>query len=146
MALFSSLISDPKENGMPMSDAHKEALAQGRLEARAIKAYLKAIQNRKPGRPVTRESLDGRLARIDTKLNAEADPLKRVDLLQSRLEIEDALGDMEEGARPEDFEAGFVTHAADYSSRKGITYTAWRQIGVPAQVLRKAGIAETRRR
>jgi hypothetical protein len=42
--------------------------------------------------------------------------------------------------------ANFVAYAKSYSDRKGISYTAWRQFGVPADVLRKAGIQETRRR
>jgi len=131
---------------MPMSQEHKAALAQGRLEARSIKAYLHALDSRKPGRPVTKESLDKRLDRINGKLAGETDPLKRVDLMQSRLDIEGALANVEDGANIEELAAGFVSHASSYSDRKGISYTAWRRFGVPADVLRKAGIPETRRR
>jgi hypothetical protein len=131
---------------MPMSAEHKEALAKGRMEARAIKAYLKALDSRKPGRPVTKDSLETRLSRIDAKLAAEDDPLKRVELTQSRLDIKDALDNLEESSNIDQLANEFTTHAKSYSERKGITYTAWRQVGVPAQILRKAGIAETRRR
>jgi hypothetical protein len=34
-----------------------------------------------------------------------------------------------------------VKSAAPYSERKGITYSAWREVGVPANVLEKAGIS-----
>jgi len=129
-----------------MSQEHKDALAQGRLEARSIKAYLRALDSRRPGRPVTKESLDKRLDRVNTKLGSEADPLKRVDLLQSKLDIESAIESVEDGANLEELAENFVAHARTYSDRKGITYTAWRQFGVPADVLRKAGIQETRRR
>ena len=131
---------------MPMSQEHKAALAKGRLEARSIKAYLEALDSRKPGRPVTKESLDKRLERVNGKLSDEIDPLKRVDLMQSKLDIEAALANVEDGANIEELAAGFVAHARSYSDRKGISYTAWRKFGVPADVLRKAGIAETRRR
>lgn len=131
---------------MPMSQEHKDALAQGRLEARSIKSYLRALDSRRPGRPVTKESLDKRLERVNTKLGDESDPLKRIDLLQSKLDIETALASVEDGANVEELAATFVTHARSYSDRKGISYTAWRQFGVPADVLRKAGIQETRRR
>jgi hypothetical protein len=134
------------EKEMPMTQEHKDALAQGRLEARSIKAYLRALDSRRPGRPVTKESLDKRLERVNAKLGSEDDPLKRVDLLQSRLEIERALATAGEGANIEELAESFVTHAGSYSDRKGISYTAWRQFGVPADVLRKAGIQETRRR
>lgn len=131
---------------MPMSQEHKDALAQGRLEARSIKAYLRALESRRPGRPVTKESLDKRLDRVNTKLGSESDPLKRIDLLQSKLDLESSLANTKEGANLDELSAAFVTHAKSYSARKGISYTAWRQFGVPADVLRKAGIQETRRR
>ena len=131
---------------MPMSEEHKAALAEGRKQARAIKSYLKAIASRKPGRPVTREGLQSRLDRITQKLEDTDDPLDEVDLIQSRLDIERALADLDETRDLAELESGFVEHAAAYSNRKGISYTAWREFGVPAKVLRSAGIRETRRR
>ena len=131
---------------MAMSQEHKDALAQGRLEARSIKTYLRALDSRRPGRPVTKESLDKRLERVNAKLADENDPLKRIELLQSKLDVESALASVEDGANLDDLAANFVAYAKSYSDRKGISYTAWRQFGVPADVLRKAGIQETRRR
>jgi hypothetical protein len=131
---------------MAMSKEHKEALARGRLEARSIKAYLNALDAKKPGRPVTRESLEQRLARVNSKLEAEVDPLKRLDLMQSKVDIEQTLANTEKNSNLEELAAGFVAHAKSYSDRKGITYTTWRQFGVPADLLRQAGIPETRRR
>jgi hypothetical protein len=129
-----------------MSQEHKDALAKGRKESRAIKAYLSTIESRKRGRPVTKESLEARLARVNSTLDGTADPLKRVDLLQSRLDLESALANSADSVDVEQLEAGFVASAADYSERKGITYTAWREFGVPAAVLKRAGVPETRRR
>jgi hypothetical protein len=131
---------------MAMSQAHKDALARGRKESRAIKSYLKTIESRKPGRPVTKESLTSRLATVNTKLGGMDDPLKRLDLLQSRLDIEEALASVKDVANLDQIEADFVANAKGYSQRKGISYTAWRRFGVPAAVLKKAGIPETRRR
>ncbi|HIE22326.1 MAG TPA: hypothetical protein EYP73_07000 [Acidimicrobiia bacterium] len=131
---------------MAMSNEHKEALAKGRAEARAIKAYLKALQQRKPGRPVTRESLEAKLARLDEKIAASPDPLEEVKFRQERLDVEARLASLTNGGNLEELEDGFVAHAKSYSERKGISYTAWRQAGVPAAVLKKAGIHQTRRR
>jgi hypothetical protein len=131
---------------MPMSEEHKAALAQGRKEARAIKSYLKALSNKKPGRPVTKESLDKRLQSVERKIEESDNPLDKVDLIQSKLDIEDALAELENAEDMESLEAGFVESAASYSERKGVSYTAWREYGVPAKVLRTAGIKETRRR
>ena len=131
---------------MEMSQDHKDALAQGRKEARLIKAYLKVLDGRKSGRPVTRESLENRISRINEKLEGSEDPLKSVELLQSRLDIEDALSNVDDHEDFEDLEAGFIANANAYSQRKGISYTAWRAFGVSAATLRAAGVPETRRR
>jgi hypothetical protein len=125
---------------MAMSDAHKEALAEGRRQSRAIKQYLEALGGRRPGRPVTPESIRSRIARIADKLATETDPLKRVDLYQAKLDAQTALQQAESAADIDALEAGFVANAAPYSSRKGISYAAWREAGVPATVLKRAGI------
>jgi hypothetical protein len=131
---------------MAMSKEHKEALAEGRRQSRAIKAYLKAIQSRKPGRTATKQSIEGRLNRIDAQMVGNQDPLKRVDLLQAKLELQDQLSRMDGGVDMGEVEKGFVAHAKAYSERKGLSYTAWRRAGVPAATLKAAGIKETRRR
>ena len=41
-------------------------------------------------------------------------------------------------------ERAFVKVARSYSTRKGISYAAWRALGVPASVLAKAKVARTR--
>jgi hypothetical protein len=129
---------------MAMSAEHKAALVQGRKESKAIKVYLDALASRRPGRPVTRDSLEKRLASIEERLAAEADTLKRVDLHQARIETEEALSSSEESIDLTKMEAAFAAVAAAYSDRKGISYGAWRSAGVPAAVLKKAGVARTR--
>lgn len=130
---------------MPMSDEHKAALAQGRREGRAVKAYLKLLGSRRPGRPVTKESLTSRIAGLNEKIEMEADPLRRLELIQSRLDAEDQMAEVADAVDADEVEAEFVRVAKTYSERKGITYSAWRESGVPAQVLREAGIPRTRR-
>ncbi|HEX2192018.1 MAG TPA: hypothetical protein VHH09_02405 [Acidimicrobiales bacterium] len=41
----------------------------------------------------------------------------------------------------EALEAAFIAVAGAYSARKGLTYAAWRAVGVKPGVLRDAGIA-----
>jgi hypothetical protein len=125
---------------MAMSDEHKAALAQGRREARAIKGYLEALGSRRPGRPVTPASLKKRVDELNRKLEAEPNPLRAVEIRQQRLDAEKALVDAETAADISDLERGFARHVKSYSDRKGISYAAWRQSGVPAAVLKKAGI------
>ena len=129
---------------MAMSAQHKAALAQGRREGRAVKQYLEALGSRRPGRPVTPERLRDKIASLEARIGEEADPLKALEMRQERLDSEAALARAE---ATEDFaalEAAFVEHARSYSARKGISYSAWRESGVAADVLRRAGIARTR--
>lgn len=129
---------------MAMSAEHKAALVQGRQEAKAIKLYLDALSSRRPGRPVTRDSLEKRLQSLQERLAAETDSLKRVELHQSRIQIEEALSATEESVDLNKMEAAFVKVASAYSDRKGISYGAWRSSGVSAAVLKKAGVPRTR--
>ena len=76
---------------MAMSAEHKAALVQGRKEAKAIKNYLDALDSRRPGRPVTKNSIEKRLSGVKERLSAEKDTLKRVDLYQVKIELENAL-------------------------------------------------------
>jgi hypothetical protein len=125
----------------PMSDSHKAALAEGREQGRAIRAYLDALEGSAPkrGRKRTVESIGKRLDVIDSELPG-ADPLRRVSLIQERLDLtseRDALG---ETVDLSGLEAGFVSMVKPYSERKGISKAAWREAGVPAAVLKAAGI------
>jgi hypothetical protein len=131
---------------MAMSNEHKEALARGRKEARAITAYLKALESRKPGRPVSKDGLQQRMEKVVEKLDASDNPLERVDLIQTKLDIEKALSEAENAQNVDSLESEFIENVSSYSERKGVSYTAWREFGVPASVLKKAGIKETRRR
>lgn len=125
---------------MAMSEEHKAALARGRRESRAVKAYLEALAARRPGRPVSPERLRERISSIETRLNGESDPLKALELRQSRIDAERQLADAERKVDLSALETAFAEHAKGYGERKGISYQAWREQGVPAAVLREAGI------
>jgi hypothetical protein len=130
---------------MAMSDEHKAALAQGRREGRAVKHYLKLVGSRRPGRPVTKDSLEKRIASLSEKITAESDPLKKLELIQSRIDAEDQMEDISEAVDADAVEKEFIEVAKSYSERKGISYSAWREAGVSAQTLREAAIPRTRR-
>jgi hypothetical protein len=124
-----------------MSDSHKAALAEGRDQGRAVRRYLEALEAHKPkrGRKRTPESVQKRLAAIDEKL-AEADALTRLHLVQERMNLENELATSDSTVDIQALEDEFAAAAAPYGTRKGITYAAWRQLGVDPAVLRKAGI------
>jgi hypothetical protein len=124
-----------------MTDEHKEALAIGREQGRAVRRYLEALDAHKPkrGRKRTPDTIRKRLAAIEKELQ-DAEPLSRVHLIQERMDLEAELAAKADGVDLAALEAQFVAAAADYGRRKGITYKAWREAGVDASVLKAAGI------
>jgi hypothetical protein len=127
-----------------MSDEHKAALAEGRAQGRAIRDYLEALETHRPkrGRKRTPESVKKRLERVEAELY-EADPIRRVALIQERMDLEQELQVADNGVDLDALERDFVRFAKDYSHRKGITYNAWRQVGVSPATLRAAGITRS---
>jgi hypothetical protein len=125
-----------------MSNEHKAALAEGRDQGRAVRRYLEALEANKPrrGRKRSPDSMKKQLAAIEDEL-VTADPLRRLHLVQSRMDLQAALEASESSVDLAQLEKAFTKAAAQYSARKGISYSAWRELGVPAPVLDKAGIA-----
>jgi hypothetical protein len=128
-----------------MTAEHKQALAIGREESRSVRRYLEAIELHKPkrGRKRTSEGIEARLHQIEDRLPA-ADPLSRVHLVQERINLQNELASKEEAVDLKALEDDFIRAAKGYGERKGISYAAWREAGVDANVLRRAGIARTR--
>ena len=125
-----------------MSAEHKEALAVGREQSRSVKRYLEALDLQRPrrGRKRTADSIQKQLAGIEEKL-AAADPLSRLNLLQDRADLQGELSGMDQAVDLTALEEGFVKAAKAYGERKGITYRVWREVGVDAAVLKRAGIS-----
>ena len=134
----------PKKKTRAMSDEHKAALAEGRSQGRAVRLYLEALEANKPkrGRKRTPESVQKRLDKIIAELPT-ADPLKRLQLTQEQLDLEAELANGETTVDLSALEKDFIEAAAAYASRKGISYGAFRSVGVTPAVLRAAGIART---
>jgi len=124
-----------------MSADHKVALAQGRSEGRAVRDYLAALRANKPkrGRKRTPDSIKKRISGIEDQL-ATADPLTEVKLIQERFNLSRELETMDSQIDLQSLEDGFVDVASSYSARQGISYAAWREVGVPASVLKRAGV------
>lgn len=126
----------------PMSETHKEALAEGRNHARIVGRYLDALEANKPkrGRKRTPDSVKKRLAAVATELK-DSGGLTRLNLLQERRDLEVELATMQAGTPDlSGLEKEFVKVGKDYSTKKKISYGAWREFGVPPEVLKKAGI------
>jgi hypothetical protein len=127
-----------------VTDSHKAAMAQGRTESRAISAYLEALESHRPkrGRKRTPDSIDKRLTTIDASLES-ASPVKRLSLIQERLDLLRERESLDATVDLSGLEDDFVSTARSYGQRKGISYAAWRELGVSAPVLKRAGITRS---
>ncbi len=125
-----------------VTDDHKAAMAEGRTQSRAVSAYLDALSNHRPkrGRKRTPESIDRRLAAIDKDLSG-ANAIKQLSLVQERIDLLAEKEHLSAAIDLSGFEDDFVAAAKPYSDRKGISYAAWRHLGVPADILKRAGIS-----
>lgn len=67
--------------------------------------------------------------------------LKRLELTQERRNLEGELASIESDTRVDlnALRADFVDAAKPYADRKGISYKAFREVGVPADALKAAG-------
>ena len=132
----------PRTKKTVMTDEHKAALAEGRNHARAVGRYLEALEAHKPkrGRKRTQENVKKRLVAVEDSLK-DASGVQRLSLLQERRDLEVELAGMQAGAPDlSALEKEFVKVGKTYAANKGISYGAWREFGVPPEVLKKAGI------
>ncbi len=125
-----------------MSDAHKAALAKGRLEGRIVREYLDGLRATKPkrGRKRTPETITKRLGAIEAEL-ASASPLDELLLIQERRDLEAELAAKSNAIDMDALETEFVGVARSYSESKAISFASWRDVGVPAGTLKRAGIS-----
>ncbi len=124
-----------------MTDEHKAALERGRAEGRVVRDYLEALRNSKPkrGRKRTPESIRARLDKIESEL-PDASAIEELQLVQERRDLNAELEAFDSGVDLAELERSFVEVAKSYGERKGISYSSWRDVGVPAAVLSSAGI------
>jgi uncharacterized protein YicC (UPF0701 family) len=120
--------------------------ARTRSQSAVVRRYLEALQRHRPkrGRKRTPESIKKRLQDIERRLQ-EANPLQQLQLVQERMDLQNELDSLQAKSDLSGLEDDFVKVAKEYGEQKGITYGAWRQLGVNPDVLRRAGVPRTRR-
>ncbi len=114
-----------------------------KTEVAAVRDYLKALEQNAPrrGRRRTPESVERQLAVLEGEMEGTS-VTKRLALIQQRIDLEADLETLQQAGSVDlsVLEAGFATHAAAYGGRRGISYAAWREIGVSSATLKSAGI------
>ena len=113
---------------------------------RVVRRYLGALEASRSsrGKKRTIEGFSERLLKID-ELLVSADPLARLHLTQERIDLHAELVRVTNAQDPDlsGLEKEFVRVARQYGELAGITFAAWRQVGVDAEVLDQAGIVRT---
>lgn len=132
--------SSAPRTGEPRGKSSKAVAAE---QARAIRRYLSAVESTRPGRGTKRttDAIGNRITKIDEML-VSADPLTRVHLTQERIELHAEQVRLSNGSQPPlaQLERDFIRVVRSYGDRNGISFAAWRQVGVDTKVLDRAGI------
>ena len=114
-----------------------------KAEVTAIREYLKALEQNAPrrGRKRTPDGIRRQLASVAAEMEG-ATVTRQLDMVQQRIDQETELEALEQAGSIDlsALEANFVDHAAAYGGRRGISYAAWREVGVSAATLKAAGI------
>ena len=114
-----------------------------KAEVTAIREYLKALEQNAPhrGRKRTPDGVRRQLASVAAEMEG-ATVTRRLGLVQQWIDLEAELEALEQADSIDlsALEASFVDHAAAYSGRRGISYAAWREVGVSTATLKAAGI------
>jgi hypothetical protein len=132
-----------KAKKTPMSAAHKQALAEGREQSRVVREYLDALEAHKPkrGRKRTADSVKKNLSDVNQELKSSGGSAK-LELIQRRRDLEVELAGMQVGGTDiSALEKAFVKVGKSYANRKAISYAAFREFGVPADILKRAGVS-----
>jgi hypothetical protein len=107
-----------------------------------VRRYLAALETeRKGGKRRLADSIANRILKID-ELLVTADPLSRLHLTQERIDLHGEQIRYANGASDDvsSLEKQFIKVARSYADRLGISYAAWRQVGVDPEVLERCGI------
>lgn len=96
----------------------------------AVRTYLAALHDPSSLRD------ESRLSQLQSELENSSDELERLRLRQQIFDLE--------SPTVEQYETDFITHAKEWAEEHGVTAKAFEAEGVPARVLRKAGLAGSR--
>ena len=111
-----------------------------------VDRYLVAVNTpKRRGRKVTKATLEQRLVEAHMRLKSAKGVEKVLAAQEIRdLEAKTARIESSGAADMKALETDFIRIAKRFGENRGVGYGAWRDAGVPADVLRRAGVARTR--
>ena len=129
--------SEPRPNGTQITlDVSGYIATKSGSELTSVRSVPRPVRATRPRTPA---SIEKRLKNVESEL-ADAAPLHRLQLVQERMDLQRELDRLDAADDLTALEREFAKVARGYAQRKGISYAAWRELGVAPDVLRKAGI------
>lgn len=105
-------------------------------EASIVKKYLESL-NERPSHQI--RDAERQLEQVQAAIETEGNPAKLLGLYQRRIDLINYL-EHKDTKKASEAQWEFSLVVKSYSDRRGISYAAWREVGVPAEVLKEAGI------
>lgn len=127
--------------------AQSAAVTAAKIEATRISLYLRALEKKQkgPGQKRNPAVLAKRIEQAQAQVKARTG-LARLQAVQRLRNFQRQATDPAMNGNFGRFEKNFIASAKSYGARNNIDYGTWRHCGVPASVLKQAGIAQTRER
>ena len=127
-----------------LSSEEKQRMAEGRSHSRVVERYLREIATGKYHKRGPRkndpEAIKAELAELNAKIASSPPGVEKLVLVENRRKLEQILAGRAENEAFDELENKFLGIAKVFSDTRGISYESWREMGVPARVLIKAGI------
>ena len=120
----------------PTHHLHTPEAHEKNNRAKVVGAYLRFIDQPKRSRAQEEQSRKRR-AKLNEQIN-KASGVAKLRLIQERLNVERKVVAQDRHSVSEE---RFIEVCAAYSQENGISWSAWREIGVSEDVLRRAGLA-----
>lgn len=106
-------------------------------EAGIVNRYLAYLERRGFTRRRDPERLELRLMQVKQLLEGDSlTPVQRIDLIQERINLQADVADLDTNIEHE-----FQQIIKGWAERRAVSYAALREAGVPANVLREAGMS-----
>lgn len=123
----------------PFKQTRERTGREPALMGTVVNRYFEWLNAGTQGNPFanwTTERLEGRKGELDAAILDADTAVKKVKLAQTRRDITHEL-ESRKGGSPED---DFLKVVVRYSEQHGIEYDTWREMGVSADVLKRAGM------
>lgn len=107
---------------------------------RAVSTYLKSLEQQgSPSREL--QKIEEQMNKVSSAKAKTTDPVRRLKLTQEQIDLRNRKSVAHNSERRRsNAERGFIQHALAFSEANGISFSAWRRMGVPVEVLEAAGI------